>query len=68
MTMSTKLDRRMVLRGTLAGGVVSVGLPMLEGFLNTNGTALAATARRRIVGARRITAHTRSSGRSCRSS
>ncbi len=41
--MSTKLDRRMVLRGTLAGGVVSVGLPMLECFLNSNGTALAAT-------------------------
>ena len=37
--MSTKFARRMVLRGTLAGGVVSVGLPMLECFLNSNGTA-----------------------------
>jgi hypothetical protein len=41
--MKTTLNRRMVLRGTLGGAVVSVGLPMLECFLNGNGTALAAT-------------------------
>lgn len=41
--MRTKLDRRMVLRGTLGGAAVVVGLPMLECFLNANGDALAAT-------------------------
>jgi hypothetical protein len=34
-------DRRTLLRGTIAGGVVSVGLPLLDIFLNNNGTALA---------------------------
>ena len=37
------LSRRRVLRGMLNGGVVTLGLPLLNCFLNTNGTALAAT-------------------------
>lgn len=37
-----KLSRRTVLRGMLAGGAATtVGLPMLEAMLNSNGTALA---------------------------
>lgn len=39
-----RLDRRRVLRGMLNGGVVSLGLPLLNCFLNENGTALAAGA------------------------
>ena len=35
------LSRRRFLRGTLKGGVVSVGLPLLNVFLNDNGTAYA---------------------------
>jgi hypothetical protein len=35
------LDRRRVLRGVLHGGVVAVGLPVLDCFLNENGTAYA---------------------------
>jgi len=38
-----KFDRRTALRGMLGGGAVSVALPFLDCFLNTNGTALAAT-------------------------
>ena len=38
-----KVDRRTVLRGFLGGTAVAVGLPILECFLNTNGTAYAAT-------------------------
>ena len=38
--MST-ISRRRVLRGILAGGAVTVGLPLLDCFLNDNGTALA---------------------------
>ena len=38
-----KISRRTVLRGLLGGTAVTVGLPMLECFLNTNGTAYAAT-------------------------
>jgi hypothetical protein len=34
-------DRRTLLRGTLAGGAISIGLPLLDCFLNDNGTALA---------------------------
>jgi len=34
--------RRFLLRGTLAGGAVTLGLPLLEAFLNGNGTAMAA--------------------------
>src|SRR5579862_4651556 len=33
--------RRRVLRGMLAGGVVTVGLPILDCVLNENGTAFA---------------------------
>jgi hypothetical protein len=36
-----RFDRRTLLRGSLAGGVVSVGLPLLDCFLNDHGTALA---------------------------
>ncbi len=35
------LNRRRVLRGMLNGGAVTVGLPLLNVFLNGNGTALA---------------------------
>jgi hypothetical protein len=35
------MSRRRVLRGMLGGGAVTVGLPLLNVFLNTNGTALA---------------------------
>ncbi len=38
--MST-LNRRHVLRGMLGGSAITVGLPLLDCFLNTNGTALA---------------------------
>ncbi len=42
--MKKKLNRRTVLRG-MAGGVgVAIGLPLLEVFLNDNGTALAGGA------------------------
>ncbi len=44
MSISTKLaNRRRVLKGMLGGGAVTLGLPFLDCFLNTNGTALAAT-------------------------
>lgn len=36
-----RIQRRRVLRGMLGGGVVTVGLPLLDCFLNGNGTALA---------------------------
>ena len=39
----TKLSRRSVLRGLLAGAAVNIGLPPLEVFLNSNGTGYAAT-------------------------
>ena len=35
------LNRRRVLRGMLNGGAVTVGIPLLNCFLNTNGTAMA---------------------------
>ena len=35
--------RRRVLKGVMGGAAISVGLPYLDCFLNTNGTALAAT-------------------------
>jgi hypothetical protein len=37
------INRRTFLRGTLHGAAVSVGLPFLDVFLNTNGDAMAAT-------------------------
>ncbi len=43
--MSRKsLSRRTLLRGVLQGSAVSVALPLLDGFLNSNGTALASEA------------------------
>ena len=39
--MKRRFDRRTMLRGTLAGGAVSMGLPLLDCFLNDHGTALA---------------------------
>jgi len=36
-----RLSRRRVLRGILNGGAITVALPFLDCFLNTNGTALA---------------------------
>ena len=38
-----KISRRSALRGMLGGSAVGVGLPILDCFLNENGTALAAT-------------------------
>jgi hypothetical protein len=38
------IRRRSLLRGMLGGGAVSVALPFLDCFLNTNGTALASGA------------------------
>jgi hypothetical protein len=38
---SFKIDRRKVLRGTLAGTIVSLALPPLEAMFNANGTAYA---------------------------
>ena len=40
-----ELSRRTLLRGTLGGMAVNVGLPFLDCLLNENGTALAATGR-----------------------
>jgi len=40
---SRLMNRRRVLRGMLNGAAVSVGLPLLNCFLNDNGTAMAAT-------------------------
>ncbi len=34
------LDRRRVLRGIMGGGAVTVGLPLLNAFLNGNGNAM----------------------------
>ena len=39
--MKRPITRRRVLRGMLDGAAVSVALPLLDCFLNTNGTALA---------------------------
>ena len=36
-----RFDRRTLLRGALAGGAVSMGLPLLDCFVNEHGTALA---------------------------
>jgi len=41
--MTRLVNRRNVLRGTLGGAAVTMGLPFLDCFLNSNGTALAAT-------------------------
>ncbi|MHB1207022.1 MAG: DUF1552 domain-containing protein [Rhodospirillaceae bacterium] len=39
--MKTEFGRRRFLRGTMAGASITVGLPLLDCFLNGNGTALA---------------------------
>ena len=39
--MITDMNRRRLLRGMMGGAAISVGLPFLDCFLNTNGTALA---------------------------
>lgn len=39
--MNTKLNRRSILRGMMGGTAVSVGLPLLDIFLDSNGDALA---------------------------
>ena len=44
MTQLHNVTRRRVLRGMLGGAAVSVGLPLLDCFLDTNGTALASGA------------------------
>lgn len=41
MLIPTKLNRRSVLKGMLGGTAVTVGVPFLDCFLNTNGTAFA---------------------------
>jgi len=41
--LSNFIGRRRVLKGMLAGGAVSVGLPILDCMLNANGTAFADT-------------------------
>ena len=43
MSAITRASRRELLRGMMGGGAVSVALPLLDCFLNENGTALAAT-------------------------
>jgi hypothetical protein len=43
--MKAHLTRRTALKGMLGGSAVTVGLPLLDCFLNTNGTALAAGGR-----------------------
>ena len=41
MGMLNNLSRRRMLRGMMNGAAVTVGLPLLDCFLNTNGTAMA---------------------------
>src|SRR5437868_9636058 len=43
--MRHTFDRRQVLRGVIAGGAVTVGLPILDAMLNENGDAFAATGK-----------------------
>lgn len=43
MKTSGKVSRRTVLRGMLNGAAITVGIPVLDSFLNTNGNADAAT-------------------------
>ena len=42
MTAVLKLSRRRVLRGMMGGAAITVGLPLLDCFLDSNGAALAA--------------------------
>jgi hypothetical protein len=39
--MKTRIHRRTLLRGMIGGALVTIGLPPLEAFFNTNGTAYA---------------------------
>ena len=41
--MSARIHRRSILRGMLGGSAVAMALPLLDCFLNENGTAFAAT-------------------------
>jgi hypothetical protein len=45
MSAISRLSRRQVMRGMLGGTAVTVALPLLECFLNENGTAYAATGK-----------------------
>ncbi len=45
MSARDRLSRRQVMRGMLGGTAVTVALPLLECFLNENGTAYAATGK-----------------------
>ena len=45
MSVAERLSRRQVMRGMLGGCAVTVALPLLECFLNQNGTAYAATGK-----------------------
>ncbi len=45
MNALKKLNRRQVMRGVLGSGAVTIALPLLECFLNENGTAYAATGK-----------------------
>lgn len=45
MTKGSSLRRRRFLRGVLAGGAVTVGLPILDAALNENGYAFAASGK-----------------------
>ena len=42
--MNNAFVRRSLLRGMMGGAAISVGLPLLDCFLDTNGTALASGA------------------------
>ena len=42
----TRISRRSMMRGALGGAAVGVSLPLLDMFLNTSGTAIAATGSR----------------------
>jgi hypothetical protein len=44
MNMKHLLNRRTVLRGAMAGATFALGLPLLDCFVNSNGTALASGA------------------------
>src|SRR5579872_5758670 len=45
MSVIERLSRRQVMRGMLGGTAITVALPLLECFLNENGTAYAATGK-----------------------
>ena len=69
--MTRSLTRRRFLRGTLAGAAITVGLPLLDVFLNAHDAPLASGAPparrlRRWLGGRGRTHHDRRSGSSLR--